>query len=132
MKLKEQMQAAIEQYVEGATPTGNLIPYAALSQAALSCATLAAAHYGKDWLPIADAPKDGTEVLGYREDAGIMLISYTSITELFSEQKIKEMEITEDDAEQKDWFYSHYTGGGRLEGSEKPTHFMHLPKPPVP
>lgn len=80
------------------------------------------------WQLIETAPKDGTEILAHREDAGVFMIRYTSPVEFLTESECEKMG---EDSEASDWFYSDFVAGGRLEGSEIPTHWMPLPKPPV-
>jgi len=78
-------------------------------------ATLAAAHYGKEWLPIADAPKDGT------------------IVDLWEPLPDPYIGVRWCDYEWSEGF-------GRWVNSDdpfsrqnvQPSHFMHLPQPPVP
>ncbi|MXO72894.1 hypothetical protein [Alteraurantiacibacter buctensis] len=52
--------------------TGQLVPRAAVEGAVLADALLSAA----DWRPFASAPKDGTVVIVFREDAGIFMAHY--------------------------------------------------------
>ncbi len=82
------------------------------------------------WLPIETAPKDGTEILGWREYAGCMLIRYTCMREFMSEREIESTDLDEETIESEDWFYADFVAGGRLEGSETPTHWMPLPTDP--
>ncbi|MCU7840848.1 MAG: DUF551 domain-containing protein [Candidatus Thiodiazotropha sp. (ex Troendleina suluensis)] len=86
------------------------------------------------WQPIDTAPKNGTEILAWRDDAGVMLVRYISPIEFLTESEL-EREIkhglSEDDAETDDWFFADFVSGGRLEGSEEPTHWMPLPEPPT-
>lgn len=84
-----------------------------------------------EWQPIETAPMDGTDVLGWREDCGIMLVRYTSPEEFLSEQEIDELEISEDDACSQAWFCADIIAGCRLDGDERPTHWMPLPAPPA-
>lgn len=79
------------------------------------------------WLPIETAPKDGTEILGYREDCGILLIRWDAPINFLSE---REYEGLGDSAEQEDWFCADFVAGSRLEGTEVPTHWMPLPEEP--
>lgn len=81
------------------------------------------------WRPIESAPKDGTEIIGYREDAGAFLIRYTAPVEFMTE---REYEQIGESAEISDWFYADFLSGGRLEGDEAPTHWQPLPLPPAP
>ncbi|WP_186263329.1 hypothetical protein [Burkholderia gladioli] len=81
------------------------------------------------WQPIETAPKE-TELLGWRADCGVMLIVYTSFDRFATDQECEETdEVT---LFQKDWFGSVLQCGlERLEGSEKPTHWMPLPVDPT-
>lgn len=90
--------------------------------------TAALAEKDGGWMPIETAPKDGTEVWGYREDAGAFLMRYTAPIHFCTESELAEM--GEESAEQEDWFYADFIAGGRLEGSEAPTHWQPLPALP--
>lgn len=80
------------------------------------------------WQPIETAPKE-TELLGWRADCGVMLIVYTSFDRFATEQECEETD--EETLFKKDWFGSVLQCGlERLEGSEKPTHWMPLPADP--
>ena len=79
------------------------------------------------WRPIETAPKDGTEILGWREDAGTLVIRWTSANEFLTESELEGM--SEEDEFKEDWFYADFVCGGRLEGSEAPTLWTHLPAP---
>lgn len=59
------------------------------------------------WRPIEEAPKDGTEFIAYRPDAGVFTASY--------------------DPEQECWFANH---GYEDITDDQPTHWMPLPPPP--
>ena len=81
------------------------------------------------WKTISEAPKDGTEILAYREDIGVFIARWTCCAEFLGDRELEEM----DDATifKEDWFYADFISGGRLDESEIPTHFMLLPKGPV-
>lgn len=81
------------------------------------------------WRPIETAPKDGTEVLAWREDCGEFIASYTS-AESFPMTQDEIDAIGEDALFAKDWFMQ-WPGASRLEGSEVPTAWMPLPAPPA-
>lgn len=82
-----------------------------------------------NWQPIASAPKDGTEILAWRADCGIVLVRWTCMDDFCTESEIEK--VSEEDAMQRDWFFADFVSGGRLEGEEVPTHWMPLPPPPV-
>ena len=82
------------------------------------------------WQNIKTAPRDGTDILGWRKDAGVMLIRYTAPIDFLSEHEIEKLDLNEDTAETYDWFYADIHGGGRLEGDENPTHWMKIPEEP--
>jgi hypothetical protein len=77
------------------------------------------------------APKNGTEILGWREDCGVMIIRYIAPIDFMNTDEIEKSELDEDSMETEDWFYADFMYGGRLEGSEAPTHWMPLPEGPV-
>lgn len=81
-----------------------------------------------DWQLIDTAPKDGTEILGWKDEYGIILIRWTSPIEFLTEEECVKIG---DSSEQEDWFYADFVSGGRLEGDAIPTHWMPLPKPPI-
>ena len=81
-----------------------------------------------DWRPIETAPKDGTEILGWRDDAGVLLIRYMAPVDFLIDSEMEGLD--EDSANQSDWFYADFIAGGRLEGDEAPTHWIPLPNPP--
>ena len=80
------------------------------------------------WKPIESAPRDGTEVLAWREDCGVMLARYCAPIDFMPED---ECERIGDSAEQQDWFYADFRHGGRMQGDEVPTHWMPLPTYPA-
>lgn len=79
--------------------------------------------------PIETAPKDGTEILAWREDCGWLIVSYTSL-DAFPMSQSELDELDEETLFQKDWFTQF--GQHRLEGNEVPTHWMPLPAAPTP
>jgi hypothetical protein len=80
------------------------------------------------WQPIATAPKDGTEILAWREDCGMLVVKWTCWDEFATDRERDE--IDEDSLFKQDWFFADFRGGGRLEGSEVPT--LWQPEPPEP
>jgi hypothetical protein len=85
-----------------------------------------------EWQPIETAPKDGTEVLIWREDCGPLMGRYCSANELSTMSDRERDELDEASLFQEDWWGGDADGGGfRLEGSEVPTHWMPLPTPPA-
>jgi hypothetical protein len=86
------------------------------------------------WQPIETAPKDGSRVLAWRADAGVMFAEWRSVADRMTtrdiEREIEESERIGESADwldQEDWFCEE---GGRMEGNEAPTHWMPLPEPP--
>jgi hypothetical protein len=85
-----------------------------------------------EWQPIETAPKDGTEILAWREDCGVMLARYTCADALSTTTDKERDDLDEASLFQEDWFGGDSElGGYRLEGSEVPTRWMPLPAPPV-
>jgi hypothetical protein len=75
------------------------------------------------WESIETAPKNGTEILVWREDAGTMLARWISPAEFMTEKELQDW--SDDDAWESDWFYADFIAGGRLD--EHPTHWTTLP-----
>ena len=82
------------------------------------------------WQPIETAPKDGTEILGWRKDCGVLIIRYTCCAEFMTCREVSASGMSEDDLFKDDWFCSDFLHGSRLEGDEITTHWMPLPEPP--
>jgi hypothetical protein len=83
------------------------------------------------WMPIETAPKDGTEILIWREDCGVLMGCYCSANELSTMSDKDRDELDEASLFQEDWWGGDADGGGyRLEGSEVPTHWMPMPAEP--
>lgn len=81
------------------------------------------------WRPIETAPKDGRELLCWREDCGQFIASYTSPNAFPMTQA--EIDLVDEEALfTRDWF-TQWPQALRLDGSETPTHWMPLPAPPV-
>jgi hypothetical protein len=79
-----------------------------------------------EWQPIETAPKH-TEVLVYREDAGVFIAQLTTPDNVMSDKEIEEsFPDGHDDFEE--WFSDAY---GWQEGGERPSLWMPLPKPPT-
>ena len=81
------------------------------------------------WQPIATAPKDGTEILGWREDCGTLMIRWTAAVEFMTDSEIEEWDGDEDSLHGEDWFAADFIQGCRLEGSEVPTLWTDVPEP---
>ena len=80
------------------------------------------------WKPMHTAPKDGTEILAWREDCGVITVKHGCIADIFDEQA---MEGLDDDAIfSDDWWCADFNGVFRLEGNEVPTLWMPKPTPP--
>lgn len=81
-----------------------------------------------EWQPIETAPKDGTEILGWRKDCGPMLIRWTYPREFLTERELDDMD--DDSSDAQGWFCADFIAGFRLDEYMTPTHWISLPEPP--
>lgn len=85
----------------------------------------------QNWNPIDTAPKDGTEILAWRSDAGVMLVKWCCAEELMTEQEIRLSGYSDDCLQENHWFWAYFLEvGGILDQGEEPTHWMPLPNGP--
>jgi hypothetical protein len=85
----------------------------------------------EQWQPIETAPRDGTAILAWREDCGVLLCRFCDANELRTISDKERDELDEVSLFQCDWWGGDAEGGGyRLEGSEIPTHWQPLPAAP--
>jgi hypothetical protein len=92
------------------------------------CYALRAAPPYQRWQLFVTAPNDGTEILAWRKDAGVMLVRWTAPVDFLSERELDT--IDEESAHAEGWFYADFVRGERLEGDMVPTHWMPLPAAP--
>ena len=83
------------------------------------------------WQPIETAPKDGTEILAWREGAGVLLVRWCSCCDFMSDRELEESGLDDETLSAQDWFFADFVEGGRLEGEETPTHWMPIPNGPI-
>jgi hypothetical protein len=81
------------------------------------------------WQPIETAPKDGTEILAWREDCGVFLARYGCMYDFLTESEMSEYE--DETCSQKDWWSADFITGCRLDLSEDPTHWQPVPSGPT-
>lgn len=84
-----------------------------------------------EWQPINTAPKDGTEILAFREDAGVFIARWDCAESFLTTDEMEAMDISDDDIFAEDWFCADFVCGSRLDGDTVPTHWMPLPEPPA-
>lgn len=82
-----------------------------------------------EWHPIETAPKDGTEVLAYREDADVFITQYGAC-DIFPMTEAEIEKIDEDSYWQENWWTNTPDGAFRLEGDLVPTRWQPVPQPP--
>lgn len=79
------------------------------------------------WRNIRTAPKDGTEVIGYRPDQGVFCFRWATAEEFVAKNEAGDP--IEDYAEDFEcWWHDRW---GWLEGECAPTHWMPFPNAPV-
>ena len=83
-----------------------------------------------EWKTIDTAPQDGTEILGYREDCGVLLIRWCALEDFFTDQELECTNFTDEEIQEQDWFFADFSQGDRLSSSGDATHWMPLPEPP--
>lgn len=74
-----------------------------------------------EWQPIETAPRDGTEILGFRPDQGVFIFRWAETSDFDSTDPGEEWS--------EDWWHDLW---GWMEGDLQPTHWMPLPPPPSP
>ncbi len=90
---------------------------------------LAEVERERAWRPIDTAPRDGTEILAWRDDCGVMLVQYGMPIDLFTDSELEGADT--ESVETPGWFGGDALNSGyRLEGSEMPTQWMPLPRGP--
>ena len=80
-----------------------------------------------EWRPIEEAPRDGTEIDVWREDAGVIRARWTALSEFLTDKELEQ--YTLDEIDEPGWFFADFVSGGRLDDGE-PTHFRPLPPAP--
>lgn len=75
-----------------------------------------------DWLPIETAPKDGTQILVYSKEDGVMWVSWETEQVFLPGYK-----------PEKKWCVpgSHQDEQGGAYTTSNPTHWMPVPEPPI-
>jgi hypothetical protein len=79
------------------------------------------------WRPIEEAPRDGTEIDVWREDAGVIRARWTSLSEFLTDKEMEQ--YTLEYIDEPGWFFADFVSGGRLDDGD-PTHFRPLPPAP--
>lgn len=89
-----------------------------------------------EWQPIETAPLH-TEVLVYREDAGVLLAKKTCLADWLITENDTDHGMTEDELWENQWFSYDDRGASRLSDDHvrgkcdgNPTHWMPLPEAP--
>ena len=79
------------------------------------------------WRPIESAPKNGTEIIGWREDSGPFLTAWTCLCEFMPEDAIERLGIDAQTSEKHAWFYADIASSGMLDDDLAPTHWLPIP-----
>jgi len=78
------------------------------------------------WLPIEDAPKDGSEILVACHDVGVYMARWICAVDFMTESEMESMTLA--DSILPSWFYADFVRGGKMD--IEPTHFRPIPQPP--
>lgn len=105
---------------KSATPPGTLLYTRAAPPARSSV---------PQWQPIETAPKNGTDVLLWREDCGQFIGCYAT-PDFFVLTQEQLDALSEEELSSHDWF-TQWPDARRLDGPELPTHWMPLPDAPA-
>ena len=76
---------------------------------------------------IETAPKDGTEILAFREDAGWFVARWDCADSFLTDDECEALGLTDDDLCSLDWFCADFVSGERLDGDLAPTHWLPMP-----
>ena len=87
-----------------------------------------AAMPAQGWRDITSAPKDGTEILAFRDDCGVLLVRWTAAAEFLTDAELDQWD--EAAAHEECWFCADFITGCRLDYDLLPTHWQPLPAPP--
>lgn len=77
--------------------------------------------------PIETAPKDGTEILAWRQDCGWFMAKWTCVHDLRTTSDKDRDELDEESLFSYGWFGGDSEGNFRCDGSEVPTRWQPLP-----
>jgi len=84
------------------------------------------------WQDISTAPKDGSEILLYREDCGVLLGRWISCSDFVVDgDPSAEFCQSDEEWEEPDWFGADFVSGFRITNDGLPTHWMALPTAPA-
>jgi hypothetical protein len=78
------------------------------------------------WQLIETAPKDGSEIIGFRPDQGVFVFRWSTMEKLVAHD-LNGDTVEDYDEDQADWWHDRW---GWMEYELRPTHWMPLPPPP--